>query len=118
MVNAAMGAVVATGQLDAESRGRVSVAALTAYAASMIHPIVPGFLREFPEEDVQLVFTNDEVDPARDGLHLVTRPMRTPPGSTLSRPWNTQSGSGRRDLSAKALVLRPIMLARNVRASR
>lgn len=85
MVGSAAGAIDAAGQLAARPQGRVSVAAPTAYAKTVIHPLIPGFLREFAEVDVQLVFIDHEVDPLRDGLDLVIRATRTPPPGLAAR---------------------------------
>ncbi|WP_321881598.1 LysR family transcriptional regulator [Paraburkholderia bannensis] len=85
MVGAAAGAIDAAGQLAGKPQGRVSVAAPTAYAKTVIHPLIPGFLRAFAEVDVQLVFTDHDVDPLRDGLDLVIRPTRTPPPGLAAR---------------------------------
>ncbi|NIE68014.1 LysR family transcriptional regulator [Burkholderia sp. Ax-1719] len=85
MVGAAAGAIDAAGQLATKPQGRVSVAAPTAYAKTVIHPLIPGFLREFADVDVQLVFIDHEVDPLRDGLDLVIRPTRTPPPGLAAR---------------------------------
>lgn len=85
MLGAAAGAIDAAGQLSAKPQGRVSVSAPTAYAKTVIHPLIPGFLRAYAEVDVQLVFTDHEVDPLRDGLDLVIRPTRTPPPGLAAR---------------------------------
>lgn len=85
MVGAASGAVDAAGQLAGKPQGRVSVSAPTAYAKTVIHPLLPGFLRQYADVDVQLVFTDHEVDPLRDGLDLVIRPTRTPPPGLAAR---------------------------------
>ncbi|MBN3857776.1 LysR family transcriptional regulator [Paraburkholderia sp. Ac-20340] len=85
MVGAAAGAIDAAGQLAAKPQGRVSVAAPTAYAKTVIHPLIPGFLREFADVDVQLVFTDHEADPLRDNLDLVIRPTHTPPPGLAAR---------------------------------
>ncbi|WP_028218304.1 LysR family transcriptional regulator [Paraburkholderia oxyphila] len=85
MLGAAAGAVDAAGQLGAKPQGRVSISAPTAYAKTVIHPLIPGFLRAYAEVDVQFVFTDHEVDPLRDGLDLVIRPTRTPPQGLAAR---------------------------------
>jgi DNA-binding transcriptional ArsR family regulator len=49
MVGAASGAVDAAGQLVGRPQGKVSVSAPTAYAKTVIHPLIPGFLRAYAE---------------------------------------------------------------------
>src|ERR1700729_3940122 len=47
MVSAASAAVDAAGQLGGRAQGKVSVSAPTAFAKTVIHPLVPGFLRAY-----------------------------------------------------------------------
>jgi len=77
MLGSAAGAVDAAGQ-SGRPQGRVSVSAPTAYAKTVIHPLIPDFLREYGDVDVQLNFTDRDVDPLRDGVDLVIRVTRTP----------------------------------------
>ncbi|MGI4813043.1 MAG: LysR substrate-binding domain-containing protein [Janthinobacterium lividum] len=85
MVGAASGAVDAAGQVVGQPRGKVSVSAPTAFAKTVIHPLIPGFLRAWPDVDVQLVFADHEVDPLRDDVDLVIRPTRSPPTGLAAR---------------------------------
>ena len=73
MVGAASGAVDAAGQLVGRPQGKVSVSAPTAYAKTVIHPLIPGFLRTYTEVDLQLLFADHEVDPLVDDLDVVIR---------------------------------------------
>jgi DNA-binding transcriptional LysR family regulator len=73
MVGAASEAVDAAGQLLGRPQGKVSVSAPTAFAKTVIHPLIPGFLRAYAEVDLQLLFTDHEVDPLVDDLDLVIR---------------------------------------------
>lgn len=77
MVGSAAGAVDAAGQ-SGKPQGRVSISAPTAYAKTVIHPLIPDFLREYDDVDVHLVFTDRDIDPLRDGIDLVIRLTRTP----------------------------------------
>ena len=77
MLGSAAGAVDAAGQ-SGRPQGRVSVSAPTAYAKTVIHPLIPDFLREYGDVDVQLNFTDRDVDPLRDRVDLVIRVTRTP----------------------------------------
>jgi len=89
MVGAASGAVDVAGQVVGEPRGKVSVSAPVAFAKSVIHPLIPGFLRRFPEVDVQLIFADREVDPLRDDVDMVIRLTRSPPLGLAARRLGT-----------------------------
>jgi len=86
MIGSAAEAVDAAGQLAGKPRGRVSVAAPTQYAEAVIHPLIPDFLRQYDDVDVQLRFTDRDVDPLREGVDVVIRPTRTPPPGLAGRP--------------------------------
>ncbi|PLP98417.1 LysR family transcriptional regulator [Cupriavidus pauculus] len=85
MVGAASGAVDVAGQLMSAPQGRVSISAPIGYAQAVIHPLIAGFLREWPEIDVQLIFTDREVDPLRDDVDIVIRLTRSPPLGLAAR---------------------------------
>ena len=89
MVGAASGAVDVAGQVVGEPRGKVSVSAPVAFAKSVIHPLIPGFLRSLPDVDVQLVFADREVDPLRDDVDMVIRLTRSPPLGLAARRLGT-----------------------------
>jgi DNA-binding transcriptional LysR family regulator len=79
MVGAASGAVDVAGQGAGEPRGKVSVSAPVAFAKSVLHPLIPEFLRRFPAVDVQLIFADRELDPLRDEVDIVIRLTNAPP---------------------------------------
>jgi len=85
MVGAASGAVDIAGQAVGEPRGKVSVSAPIAFARVVIHPLIPEFLRNWPDVDVQLVFADREIDPLRDDVDIVIRPTRSPPLGLAAR---------------------------------
>jgi DNA-binding transcriptional LysR family regulator len=85
MVSAASGAVDAAGQLVGRPQGKVSVSAPTAFAKTVIHPLVPGFLRAYGEVDLQLLFADHEVDPLDHDLDLVIRLTEHPPPGLAGR---------------------------------
>ncbi len=89
IVGAASGAVDVAGQAVGEPRGNVSISAPIAYARSVIHPLIPGFLRNWPDVDVQLVFADREVDPLRDDVDVVIRLTRSPPLGLAGRQIGT-----------------------------
>jgi DNA-binding transcriptional LysR family regulator len=85
MVSAASGAVDAAGQLGGRAQGKVSVSAPTAFAKTVIHPLVPGFLRAYGDVDLQLLFSDHEVDPLDADLDLVIRLTEHPPPGLAGR---------------------------------
>lgn len=89
IVGAASGAVDVAGQVVGEPRGRVSVSAPSAYARSVIHPLIFDFLRGLPDVDVQLIYTDREVDPLRDDVDIVIRLTRSPPLGLAARQLGT-----------------------------
>ncbi|MGE8366077.1 LysR family transcriptional regulator [Cupriavidus sp.] len=89
VVSAASGAMDAAGHLVGRPQGRVSVSAPTAFAKAVIHPLVPGFLRAYTEIDLQLLFTDHEVDPLDDDLDLVIRLTGHPPPGLAGRRLGT-----------------------------
>jgi DNA-binding transcriptional LysR family regulator len=89
MMDAAFVAVDAASQLAAQPRGRVSISAPISLAKSMIHPAVPGFLRTYPDVEVQVIFDDREIDPVRDHVDLVVRPTPTPPQNLAARQLGT-----------------------------
>jgi DNA-binding transcriptional LysR family regulator len=89
MVGAASGAVDVAGQVVSQPRGKVSVSAPVAFAKSVIHPLIAGFLRRWPDVDVQLVFADREVDPLRDDVDIVIRLTRSPPLGLAARQLGT-----------------------------
>ncbi|WP_413194826.1 LysR family transcriptional regulator [Pararobbsia alpina] len=85
MIGAASGAVDVAGQGVGDPRGKVSISAPISFARSVIHPLIPEFLRTWPDVDVQLVFADHEVDPLRDDVDIVIRLTRSPPPGLAAR---------------------------------
>jgi DNA-binding transcriptional LysR family regulator len=86
MAAAAAGAVDAAGQLSGRPQGRVALSAPTAYAKSVIHPLVPAFLAAYPDVDLQLVFSDHDIDPFESDIDLVIRATNQPPQGLAARP--------------------------------
>ncbi|BAN23259.1 LysR family transcriptional regulator [Caballeronia insecticola] len=86
MAAAASGAVDAAGQLSGKPQGRVALSAPTAYAKSVIHPLVAGFLAAYPDVDLQLVFADHDIDPLESDVDLVIRATSQPPQGLAARP--------------------------------
>lgn len=85
MIGAASGAVDAAGQMSGRAQGKVSLSAPTQFARSVIHPLIPGFLRAYEEVDLQLRFTDHDVDPLADDVDLVIRLTEHPPQNLAGR---------------------------------
>lgn len=85
MLDAASGAADIAGNLVSAPQGRVRLSAPISYARSVIHPLLPAFLRQWPQIDVQLMFVDRELDPLRDDVDLVIRLTRTPPLGLAAR---------------------------------
>ena len=85
MLDAAAGAVDAAGQLAARPHGKVSLSAPTAFAKTVLHPLVPAFLRRYPDVDLQLIFNDHDVDPLVDDVDLVIRLTERPPPGLAGR---------------------------------
>jgi DNA-binding transcriptional LysR family regulator len=102
MVSAASGAVDAAGSLVGRPQGKVSVSAPTAFAKTVIHPLVPGFLRAYEAVDLQLLYADHDVDPLENDLDLVIRLTDRPPPGLAGR----RLGSVRWVLCASPAYLR------------
>jgi DNA-binding transcriptional LysR family regulator len=89
ILSAASGAVDSAGQMVGRPQGKVSVSAPTAFAKTVIHPLVPGFLRLYEEVDLQLRFSDHELDPLGDDLDLVIRLTDRPPPGLAGRRLGT-----------------------------
>jgi DNA-binding transcriptional LysR family regulator len=89
MIGAASAAVDAAGQLSGRAQGKVSLSAPTQFARSVIHPLIPGFLRAYDEVDLQLRFTDHDIDPLADDIDLVIRLTEHPPQNLAGRRLGT-----------------------------
>ena len=89
IVRSALSAVDAAGNLAGSPRGRVNVSAPTAFARTVIHPLVADFLRRYPEVDLRLFFTDEDVEPVAGDLDLVIRLTKSPPVGLAGRPLRT-----------------------------
>ena len=70
----------------ATPRGLVRVSMAKAVGRQLIHPLMPGFLRAYPEVDVQLIITDRTVDLFEDGIDLAIRATDSPPPGLAGRP--------------------------------
>lgn len=70
----------------ATPRGLVRISMAKAVGRQLIHPLMPGFLRAYPEVDVHLVITDRVVDLFEDGIDLAIRATDSPPPGLAGRP--------------------------------
>ncbi|WP_438390825.1 LysR family transcriptional regulator [Caballeronia sp. DA-9] len=85
MLSAASGAVDAAGSLAGRPQGKVSLSAPTAFAKTVMHPLVPEFLHTYADVDLQLLYADHEVDPLHDDIDLVIRLTEHPPPGLAGR---------------------------------
>ncbi|MDB5894482.1 MAG: transcriptional regulator, LysR family [Rhodoferax sp.] len=86
MVAAAQGAMDIAQQFASAPRGRVRISAPKAFARHVLHPLILGFLRRYPDVDVQVVVVDRDIDPIREGIDLVVRMTESPPPGMAARP--------------------------------
>jgi DNA-binding transcriptional LysR family regulator len=85
LVAAAQATMQVADQYAGRPRGVVRISAPKAFARHVLHPAIIGFLRKYPEVDVQLIVTDLEIDPIRDGVDLVMRLTAEPPPGLAAR---------------------------------
>jgi DNA-binding transcriptional LysR family regulator len=70
----------------AQARGLVRVSVPKAVGRQLIHPLMPSFLKAYPEVDVQLVLTDHTVDLFEDHIDLAIQITDSPPPGLAGRP--------------------------------
>ncbi len=63
-------------------RGKVRLACATAFGLETLVPAIPAFLQAYPEVEIDLCLTEEEVDPVGSGFDIALRPGQ-PPDSSL-----------------------------------
>jgi DNA-binding transcriptional LysR family regulator len=66
-------------------QGCLRLSAPKAFARRVMHPLILDFLACHAEVDIQLVVTDRDVDPIKDGIDLVVRLTRSPPEGLAAR---------------------------------
>ena len=69
-----------------QARGLVRISAPKALGRQLLHPLMPSFLKAFPEVDVQLLLTDRTVDLFEDAIDLAIRITDAPPPGLAGRP--------------------------------
>jgi DNA-binding transcriptional LysR family regulator len=67
-------------------RGLLRVTASVAFGRLCVAPLLPGFLKAYPDVRVQLALLDRMVDLAEEGYDLALRLTRTPPDAVVARP--------------------------------
>lgn len=70
----------------AQPSGLLRVSCPKAIARHLIHPLVAGFLAQYPQVDVQLIVTDRTVDLYQEAIDLAIRVGDTPPPGLAGRP--------------------------------
>ncbi len=86
MLAAARGVMALTDAYAAAPRGLVRVSMPKAIARLVVHPLMPAFLRRYPELDVQLIVTDRVVDMFEEPVDLAIRITEAPPPGLAGRP--------------------------------
>ena len=86
MVSAAREVLALSDTHTAEPRGMVRVSMAKAVGRLVIHPLMPEFLRRYPEVDVQMVVTDRTVDLFEEAIDLAIRVTDAPPPGLAGRP--------------------------------
>lgn len=86
MLAAAHTALDGAQQVQQKPQGWVRLGAPRAVCHLLIHPTLPGFLAQHPGLSVQLVVTDQALDPLDGAVDLVIRLTDTPPPGMAARP--------------------------------
>lgn len=86
MVAAAREVLALSDTHTASPRGLVRVSMPKAWGRQLVHPLMPGFLQQYPEVDVQLVITDRTVDLFEESIDLAIRITDAPPPGLAGRP--------------------------------
>lgn len=85
LVVAAQGTMQVAQRFMEKPYGLIRVSAPKAFAKHVLHPLILGFLNQYPDVDVQLLITDKTVDPIHEGVDLVVQLTKYPPENLASR---------------------------------
>ena len=86
MVAAAREVMALSDTQVATPRGLVRISMPKAIGRQVVHPLMPAFLRQYPEVDVQLVITDRTVDLFEEAIDLAICVTDAPPPGLAGRP--------------------------------
>ncbi|MDO8959783.1 MAG: LysR family transcriptional regulator [Rhodocyclaceae bacterium] len=85
LVVAAQGAMQVAQRFMERPQGLIRVSAPKAFAKHVLHPLILDFLNQYLAVDVQLLVTDNKVDPIHEGVDLVVQVTKYPPENLASR---------------------------------
>lgn len=86
MLAAARAASAVSGGTAESPRGLLRVSAPKALARQVVHPLIPDYLRRYPEVDLQLMLLDRDTDLIADNVDLALRLTDAPPPGLSARP--------------------------------
>lgn len=86
MLDAADQALAIGERLMSSPRGLVRLSVPKAYGKFVISPLMPGFLKRYPEVDVQLHISDQSPDLIEDGFDLLVKVTDQPPEGLAGKP--------------------------------
>lgn len=86
MLDAAEDALSVGERLMSRPRGLVRLSVPKAYGKFVISPLMPGFLRRYPDVDVQLQISDQSPDLIEDGFDLLVKVTDQPPEGLAGKP--------------------------------
>jgi DNA-binding transcriptional LysR family regulator len=72
--------------IDAEPRGKLRISAPVSMGSCVIAPLLAGYLRRFPQVEVDLVLSNTKVSLIDEGIDLAVRVGVLPDSGLVARP--------------------------------
>lgn len=109
VLNAAVEADATVTSLQSDPTGTLQLVVSTDFGATVLSPLITGFLNRYPHMDINMVLTNRYVEMVSEGYDMALR-MGTKPDSSLK--------SHRLDTITQYLVASPEYLARAGRPTR
>ena len=85
LVAAAQAVMQVPQQIAGTPKGSICISAPKAFARHVLHPLLLQFLAQWPQVQLQLIATDHEVDPFREGVDLMIRVTRHPPEGFAAR---------------------------------
>jgi len=86
MVRAARATMALSGELIAQPQGLLRVSMPKAFGRVVLSPLMPAFLRAYPDVTLQLIVNDRSIDPIRDQVDLVISITERPVEGLAARP--------------------------------
>lgn len=75
----------AVAQLQAEPQGHLRITTMTSISSSLLAPMIPGFLEEYPKIELEIVASDHIVNLTEEGYDLALRITGDPPQQLVAR---------------------------------